>query len=120
MVSNIEGVLGRRLIHILSGLGKMEIMFTLHFSANECRLALPLTSIAVPSKRPGGPIDPEPQAERAKEAVERAKEITKEQKVVLDVLGNARVLVDGIEAILRVVGEVSQSQFLCYLFTQYC
>ena len=90
-------------------MGNADISFTLRFSTHDGSPALPSTSTAVPAKRPMESGDSEPQAKRAKEAVEHAKAITKEQKVILDKLGNARVIVDGIQAILGAAGEVSQS-----------
>ena len=92
-------------------MGKAEVTFTLHFSAHDGSLALSSAQVAVPSKRPSEPDNSEPQTKRAREAVEHAKAITKEQKVILDKLGKARVFIDGIQAVLRAVGEVSQSHF---------
>ena len=90
-------------------MGKADISFTLRFSTHDGSPTFPSTSTAAPSKRPMESDDSEPQAKRAKEAVEHAKAITKDQKVILDKLGNARAIVDGIQAILNAAGEVSQS-----------
>ena len=90
-------------------MGKADVSFTLRFSARDGNPAFPSISAGVPSKRPTELDNSEPQAKRAKEAVEHAKAVTKDQKVVLDLLGNARNIVDGIQAILAAVGEVSQA-----------
>ena len=87
-------------------MGKADVSFALQFSAIP---ASPSISTAVPSKRPTESDHSEPRAKRAKKAVEHAKAITDEQKVILDLLGNARNIVDGIQAILAAVGEVSQA-----------
>ena len=89
-------------------MGKADVSFTLQFSAHIRIPASPSISTAVPSKRPMESDGSEPQAKRAKEAVEHAKADIEEQKVVLDKLGKARVIVDGVQAVLAAVGEVSQ------------
>ena len=89
-------------------MGKADISFTLRFSARDGSRTSPSVSTAVPSKRPMESDGSEPQAKRAKEAVEHAKADIEEQKVVLDKLGKARVIVDGVQAVLAAVGEVSQ------------
>ena len=88
-------------------MGKADISFTLRFSTHDGSSTFPSASTAVPAKRPMESDDSEPQAKRAKAAVDHAKAITKDQKVILDKLGNARVIIDGIQAILNAVGEVS-------------
>ena len=49
------------------------------------------------------------QAKPARKAVEHAKSVTEQQRTVLDKLGKARAAVDGAQAVLATVGEVSQS-----------
>lgn len=89
-------------------MGKAEITFTIRFSAHCGGLTFPPTPTVIPSKRSVEVNNDESRTKRAKETVECAKAITEEQKVILDRLGKARVVVDSIQAILSAVGEVSQ------------
>ena len=62
----------------------------------------------VPSKRMAQYDDVDHQAKRTRESVGRASVGIDGQKVLLDLLGAARVVVDGINAALVTVGEVGE------------
>ena len=62
----------------------------------------------VPSKRTVQCDDVDHRAKRTRETVDRASSGIDGQKVFLDLLGNARVVVHAVNAVLGSVGEVSQ------------
>lgn len=65
--------------------------------------------VVVPAKRPLLRDGADYQTKQAKEAVARATAGIGGQTVLLDLLGDARVVVDGIKAVLEAVGEVCRS-----------
>ena len=88
-----------------------DITFRLHFSGLMSQaesLAFLSDAVVVPSKRTAQCDNVDHQTKRAREAVDRASTGIKGQKVLLDLLGNARVVVHAVNAVLGSVGEVSQ------------